>query len=138
MKINPYVMFNRQCGEAFPFYGTVLGGTVEVLTHSQSPMADQVPADWRNLVMHGMLTAGDLVLMGADECPPENYQPMQGCAITLNLDDPAETDRIFNTFAEGGNVISPLQETFFAQKFGLLIDRFGVQWMFVCICQVES
>ena len=138
MNVNPYLFFNRQCAEAFELYARVLGGKTEILTHSQSPMADQVPADWRNLVMHGMLTAGGLVLMGSDECPPENYQPIHGCAVTLNLDDPAETDRIFNAFAEGGNVISPLQETFFAQKFGMLTDRFGVLWMMVCICQMES
>src|SRR5919201_1029551 len=74
MHVDPYLNFNGQCAEAFRFYERVLGGKIEgMMTHGESPMADQVPPGWRDRVMHARLVAGDAVLMGSDS-PPEHYE----------------------------------------------------------------
>jgi PhnB protein len=71
------------------------------------------------------------VLMGSD-APPQYFQPMQGFSVTLVIQDPAEAERVFRALAEGGTVRMDIQETFWAQRFGMLVDRFGTPWMINC------
>jgi PhnB protein len=109
-----------------------LGGKIEgMMTHGESPMADQVPPGWRDRVMHARLVAGDAVLMGSDS-PPEHYEKPQGISVSLNVDDPAVADRIFHALADNGSVSMPIQQTFWAARFGMLVDRFGIPWMINC------
>ena len=132
MHVDPYLNFNGQCAEAFRFYERVLGGKIEgMMTHGESPMADQVPPGWRDRVMHARLVAGDAVLMGSDS-PPEHYEKPQGISVSLNVDDPAVADRIFHALADNGSVSMPIQQTFWAARFGMLVDRFGIPWMINC------
>jgi PhnB protein len=132
MQLNPYLTFNGQCEAAFKFYERCLGGKIEfMLTHGDSPMAQQTPAGWRNKIMHARLVVGDKVLMGSD-APPERYEGPKGFSVSLGIDQPAEAERIFNALAENGTVQMPLQETFWALRFGTLVDRFGVPWMVNC------
>ena len=129
MQLNPYLIFNGQCEAAFKFYERCLGGKIEfMLTHGDSPMAQQTPAGWRNKIMHARLVVGDKVLMGSD-APPERYEGPKGFSVSLGIDQPAEAERIFNALAENGTVQMPLQETFWALRFGTLVDRFGIPWM---------
>jgi PhnB protein len=100
-------------------------------THGDSPMAQQVPSDWRNKIIHARLIVGDRVLMGSD-VPPEHYEETKGFSVSLNVDDPAEAERIFNALAANGTVRMPLQQTFWAVRFGMLVDQFGVPWMVNC------
>jgi PhnB protein len=132
MQLNSYLTFNGQCEAAFKFYEQCLSGKiVTMLTHGSSPIAKEVPAAWQNKILHASLTVGDQVLMGAD-APPEHYKKPQGFSVMLELKDAAEAGRIFQALAENGTVQMPLQETFWAVRFGMLIDRFGVPWMINC------
>ena len=129
MKMNPYLNFNGQCAEAFRFYEQALDGKIEVLTtFGESPMAGEMPPETHGRVMHVRLVAGDAVLMGSDS-PPEYFEKPQGISIAIHVDDPEKADRIFNALAEGGTVTMALEQTFWARRFGMLVDRFGIPWM---------
>ncbi len=132
MQLNPYLVFNGQCKEAFEFYERVLGGKIETMqTHGESPMAGQVPPEWKDKILHVHMSVGDRVLMGSDS-PPQHYEKPQGFSVSLSVDDPADADRIFNTLAEKGSVRMPIQETFWASRFGMAVDQFGTPWIVNC------
>jgi PhnB protein len=132
MQLSPYLAFDGQCEAAFKCYEECLGGKiVMMMRYGESPMADQTPPDWREKVLHVTLAVNDQVLSGAD-APPGRYQKPQGFSVTLSLGDPAEAERIFKTLAEKGTVQMPIQETFWALRFGMVVDRFGTPWMINC------
>ncbi len=132
MQLNAYLTFNGQCEAAFKFYERCLGGKIEMMmTHGESPMANQVPPEWRGKVMHSRLVVGGNVLMGSD-APPDRYNAPKGFSVSLSVDDPAQAERIFHALQEKGTVQMPLQETFWAVRFGTLVDRFGIPWMINC------
>lgn len=132
MNITPYLTFNGRCREALEFYAQHLGGKIEFLmTFGESPMAGQTPPEVRNHVMHATL-AIDGSLIQASDAPPPNYQPTSGMSLAVSLDNVAEAERIFNGLSEGGQVTMPLQQTFWAARFGMLTDRFGTPWMINC------
>jgi PhnB protein len=101
------------------------------MTFGGSPMEDRAPAEWRDKIMHARLTVGANVLMGSD-APPDRYEPMKGITVSIGVDDPAEAERIFHALAEGATVQMPIQQTFWAARFGMLTDRFGTPWMINC------
>jgi PhnB protein len=132
MQLSPYLTFNGQCEAAFRFYEKCLGGKiVAMFPHRGSPVADKTPPEWLDKIMHARLTVGDNLLMGSD-APPEHYQKPQAFEVTLNPDDPAEADRIFQALSENGTVRMPIQKTFWAVRFGTLVDQFGIPWMINC------
>ena len=132
MQLNPYLTFNGQCEVAFKFYEKVLGGKIEaMMPHEGSPMADQVPPEWRRKIMHARLKVGDTILMGSD-ATPDHYQPMKGFSVTLGIDNPGEAERVFHALSEDGSVQMPIQKTFWAARFGMLVDQFGTPWMINC------
>jgi PhnB protein len=128
-------MFNGQCEAAFKFYEQCLGGKITtMMTYGESPepsMADQMPPQWRNKILHVGLMVGDQELMGSDS-PPEYYEETKGFSVSISFNDPVEAERIFHTLAENGKVQMPLQQTFWAYRFGMLVDRFGIPWMINC------
>ena len=130
--MNPYLLFNGDCESAMRFYEKSIGGKVEALfTHEGTPMEKMVPADWRKKVMHARLKVGDKVLMASD-CPPDRYVKPQGFSVNLDFKSPAEAEKVFNALAENGSVQMPLQQTFWAARFGMVTDRFGKPWMINC------
>ncbi len=132
MQLNPYLLFNGQCEAAFRFYEKVLGGKIEaMMTYAGSPMADQMSPEWRNKIMHARLTIGDSMLMGSDP-PPDRYEAVKGFSVTLGIDDPGEAERIFHALSENGTVQMAIQKTFWAARFGMLVDQFGTPWMVNC------
>ncbi|PZO37193.1 MAG: VOC family protein [Pseudanabaena frigida] len=132
MQLNPYLTFNGQCEAAFKFYEQCLGGIiVMMMTHGESPMAEKTAEEWRNKILHAQLTIGDIVLMGSDS-PPEYFEKPQGFSVNLQFEDVAESERVFQALAEGGTVRMPIQETFWANRFGMFVDRFGIPWMINC------
>ena len=132
MQLNPYLTFNGQCEEAFKFYAQSLGGKiVAMMTHEGTPMAKNTPPEWLKKIIHARVMVGDKILMGSD-APPDHYKPMQGFSVTLGIDEPAEADRVFHALSQGGTVTMPIQETFWARRFGMLVDRFGTPWMINC------
>lgn len=132
MTINPYLGFNGNCAEAFKHYEKVLGGKIGMMmTHAESPMAAQTPPEHLNRIMHVRLTVGDQVLMGSDNPPGQIDLPKSIC-VSIGLADPAEAERIYAALSEGGSIDMPLQPTFWAKRFGMFRDRFGIPWMINC------
>jgi len=132
MRLNPYLTFNGQCEEAFKFYALCLGGTIQfMMTYKGTPLEKQVPPAWQHKILHVTLDVGGCLLQGADALP-HRYQKPQGFSVTLNLKETAEAERVFKALAENGTVQMPLQQTFWAARFGMLVDRFGTPWMINC------
>jgi len=133
MKLNAHVVFDGGCREALELYERCLGGKIlTMLTYGDSPMAEQVPTEWRSKILHATLTIdGNIVLFGADAMPHQ-YQAPRGFHLVLGVQDPAEAQRIFAALSESGTVQMPLQKTFWAVLFGMLTDRFGVSWEINC------
>ncbi|WP_160108132.1 VOC family protein [Pseudomonas izuensis] len=133
MKINPYLIFNGDCKDAFTFYAESLKGQIEaMLTFGETPAGDHMPKDLQNLIIHTRLAVGDQAIMGSDTTPDRPTEEMNGCSISLNVDSIAEAERVFSALSAGGNVQMPLESTFWAARFGMLVDRFGVSWMVNC------
>ena len=132
MQINAYLQFNGQCEAAFKFYEKCLGGKILFkMTYGESPMADQSPPDWRGKIMHARLAVKDQVVMGSDS-PPDQFFAPKGFSMAIGLEDPAEAERVYAALAEKGTVSMPLQATFWALRFGMLVDQFGIPWMINC------
>lgn len=129
MQMDPYLIFNGTCQEAFQFYREVLGGEIESMTtHGESPICDDVPFEWYERILHACLVFGDQRLMGSD-APPEHFEQPAGMSVALAFDEPAEAERVFAALAEDGTVRMTMQETFWAKRFGMVTDRFGIPWI---------
>ena len=128
MRIDSYLHFNGNCAEAFRFYKDLFGATeLRMQTWGKSPMAAQMPAERQDEIMHAHLALGSYALMGSDA--GGMYQTPAGFRVAIEPDSAAEAERIFAGLSEGGVVMMPLGETFWAQRFGMLTDRFGTPWM---------
>jgi len=132
MQLNPYLTFKGQCEAAFRYYEKCLGGKiVRMITHGETPVAKEVPPEWQNKIIHACLDVGGQLLMGSD-APPNRYEESKGFSVMLDVKEPEEAERIFRALSEKGTVRMPIQETFWAQRFGMLIDQFGIPWMVDC------
>ncbi len=132
MQINPYLFFNGQCEAAFKFYERCLGGKiVNMMTHRGSPAEKDTPPEWLDKILHARLTVGDAVLMASD-APPQHQKEPQGFSVSIQIEDPAEAERIFHALAENGKQTMPISQTFWAKRFGMLVDQFGIPWMVNC------
>jgi PhnB protein len=101
MQLNPYLNFNGQCAEAFKFYEQCLAGShLVMMTHGESPMAEQTSPAWRDQIIHARLTVGDRVLMGCD-APPEYFQAAQGFWVSVGVGTPAAAENIFSALGPG-------------------------------------
>lgn len=128
MKLLTYVNYAGKCAEAFRFYEEHLGGKiVMMMTHGESPQPNpNVPADWKNAILHARIDLGETSLLGADI---PNAEPMKSTYLSLMADTIEGAERIYAVLSEGGQVFMPMQETFFAFRFGMLRDKFGANWM---------
>ena len=99
-----------------------------IFRYADSPMADVVPDGWETKIMHGSVTIGRQVLEGAD-VPPERYEEPKGFSLSLNVRGASEAERRFQQLANGGRVVYPIEKTFWSERFGMVIDRFGIPWM---------
>ena len=132
MEMSPYLDFKGECEAAFRFYEECLGGTLgAVFRYAGTPLAGQVPADWQDKVMHASLTLGRQVLMGADVAP-DRYEEPKGFSLSLQLKDTADAERIFRQLCTNGRIVTPLEKTFWAERFGVAVDRFGITWLINC------
>ena len=134
MKLQPRISlsFNGQCEAAFRFYERCLDGTISfMLTWGNSPMGATAPPDWQTKINHATLQIGDTVITGADVVD-DQYEAPRGFSIVLNLDDPDAAERIFHALADIGRVDYPLQQTFWALRFGAVHDQFGISWSINC------
>ena len=127
----PYLFFGGRCEEALSFYQKALGATLNmIMRFSESP--DPVPEGmlqkgFENKVMHSCFTVGQTDIMASDGC--DDAQGFKGFSLAMTVATEAEADRYFNALAEGGTVGMPLMKTFWSPRYGMVTDRFGIQWM---------
>ena len=127
MEVTPYLMFNGNCEEALNFYAKVLNGEVKDLMRFEGSPVEGMSED-KQKVLHSNFVAGNVFFMASDAGQPaEGNSPVY---LSLNFDSQEEQERVFNGLAEGGKVIMPLDDAFWGARFGMLTDRFGINWMF--------
>jgi len=127
MKMTTYVNFAGNCAEALRYYEQHLGGKIVMLmTHGEAPQQRNVNPEWKNAVLHARMSVAGTELMAADI---PNAQPMRSAYLSLSVESDPDAERVFTALSEGGEVFMPLQETFFASRFGQVRDRFGINWM---------
>lgn len=133
MKVHPHLSFDGRCREAFERYAAALGGRITtMMTWAGSPMAAQADPAMRERILHASLELpGGGELSGGD-VPPGAHERPRGVAALLNVEAVDEAERAFAALAEGGTVELPLRETFWAARFGMLVDRWGVPWIINC------
>jgi PhnB protein len=132
MKTSVNLSFNGNCAEAILFYERTLPGKILFeLSWGESPLAKDAPPEWRAKICHSTLVVGDTTFHGVDVLPG-TYDPPRGFSVVLDIDDLEESDRLFRAFAEQGQVRVPPQETFWARRYGKVVDRFGIAWEVNC------
>ena len=132
MDVSPYLDFNGDCEAAFTFYEQCLGAHLgPIFRYEGTPMADQVPPGWGQKVMHASLVVGNRELLGAD-VTPDRYQVPRGVSLCLQLSDTNDAERVFQQLGANGRIIVPLAQTFWAARFGMVMDRFGITWLINC------
>jgi PhnB protein len=130
MQLEPYIFFYGRCEEALEFYKKAIGGDYELNRFEGSPMADQVPPDFRNKIMHATFKGPGFSFMAADGQPGKTLKADEGnVSLSLATEDASEAERVFNALAQGGNVMMPFADAFWGGKFGILTDKFSTEWM---------
>ena len=128
-QLNAYLFFDGTCADAMRFYERTLGGKLEMMTHADSPMADQTPPGSADRIMHARLGLDGGTLMASDSMVGHPHEGMKGFSLSLVYPTVSDAQRAFDALADGGRVTMPLQKTFWAEAFGTLVDRFGTPWM---------
>jgi len=137
MQLNPYLHFKGECEVAFKFYEKALGGKiVDMLPFEGAPSGD-IPPEWKKKIMHALMHIDGQSLMGTDPTPSYYEQP-KGFSVSLQINDPNKAERVFKELSENGQIKMPIQETFWAIKFGMLVDRFGIPWIVNCPKEASS
>lgn len=133
MQLHTYLIFDGDCRQAFEFYAKTLGGKITVMTtFGETPACGDMPPETHDKIMHARLEVGAYVVMGTDSTPMHPYTDINGAYVVADVKEPAEAERLFKALSENGKVEMPLQETFWAQRYAILTDRFGVKWMVNC------
>jgi PhnB protein len=131
MKLNTYINFGGNCAEAFRFYEKHLGGKITMMmTFGDNPDAAKAHPNAKDLILHAAMQIGGTVLMASDAVG-EKYQPMRSAYLSLGVDSSEEAERVHAALADGGEIFMPMAETFFAHRFSMLRDKFGVNWMII-------
>lgn len=126
--LNAYLAFQGNCREAVNFYAKALGGEIWMMTFGEAPMP--CPEGAQDQVMHAsVMVKGVPVVMASDAPPGMEVRAGDNISLAVKCESAGEAERLFGALSEGGVVTMPLQETFWAERFGMLKDRFGVQWM---------
>lgn len=126
-----YLSFKGNCKEAMQFYESALGGKIEVMmSGADSPMAAMIPPETAHQILHARLVLPDGGLLFAGDCPQNMpYDGIKGMSLTLNYDSISEAEQAFNALADGGTITMPMQPSFWAKSWGMLVDRFGTPWI---------
>lgn len=127
--INAYLNFNGQCREAMTFYHQCLGGELVMQKISESPMAARVPSEMGAKILHSSLIKENIVLMASDMMG-NNIVKGNSINLCINCSSTEEINSFFNNLSSGGQVIEPLHQSFWGATFGVLTDKFGINWMF--------
>ena len=130
--INPYVNFSGNTEEVFNFYKSVFGGEFLALQRfKDTPEKDRVPANEQEMIMHVALPIGKNILMGTDalESMGHKISPGTNFSISVDAESEEEANTLFSRLSDGGRVTVPLSKMFWGAYFGMLTDKFGIQWM---------
>jgi PhnB protein len=130
MQLNTYIHFSGNCEEALKFYEEHLGGKILITSRYGSMPGNQCPDNQKDLIMHARIQIGDTLLMASD-APPDRFGPIQGVTISISVESNEEAERIYAILSEGGRITMPMGEQFFAHRFGMFTDKFGLAWMIV-------
>ena len=126
--IHGYLIFNGNCREAMQFYQKCLGGDLNLMPFSEAPM--EVSKAQKDLIIHARLSKGDAVLMASDAEAGKPVRVGDNFWVSVHCDTIPEIERLYGAFSQGGKVTMPLGETFWAVRFAMLTDKFGINWMF--------
>jgi PhnB protein len=141
MQLEPYLFFSGNCEEALNFYKDVFGGQIEGLSRwSEMPKdagGPPVTPETANKVMHASFKSPGVSFMASDASPGKTYGE-GSISLSLGTNDVAEAERVFNALAAGGNVEMPMADTFWGAKFGMLSDKYGIDWMINCRLHPQS
>ena len=129
--VKPYIAFQGNCKEAFDFYKDAMNAEVQgMMSYGESPMAGQGNDD---NIMHAVLKIGDTIIMAADSMSDQHPITVgNNISLAVGVDSAEQAESMFANMSEGGTVTMPIQETFWATRFGMLTDKFGINWMFNC------
>jgi PhnB protein len=130
MKVQPYLFFNGRCQEALDFYQQAIGAEVLFKMHySESPEpCGPIPQGFEGKIMHSSFRIGETELMAADG-NSDKPAKFDGFSLTVQFKTVEQAEQAFQALGDGGQTLMPLMETFYSPKFGMLADRFGVNWM---------
>ena len=126
MRLDVYVNYRGRCEEAFRFYEQHLGGKMSPLVRHADIPNPNIPADWKDKILHARIDIGGTTLMGADVPIAE---PMRSAYLTLTLDTEADAERVYGVLTDEGEIFMKMEKTHFANRFAMLRDRFGASWM---------
>lgn len=130
MKLDIYLNYPGNCKQAFEFYQQQLGAKIiTMMTHGENPATSNVPDDWKDAVLNASIEIGGAIVMAADI---PHAEPMRSAYLTLHLSTVEEAENVYAILSEGGQVFMQMEETFFAQRFAMLRDKFGTSWMLLC------
>jgi len=129
MKLYTYLNFNGNCRAAFEYYEKHLGGKIlMMMKHSDAPSGSAIPPEWSSAILYARMSLGETELMAAD-IPPDRQKPMRSAYLYLSVSGPEEAERVFTSLSDGGQIIMPLEETFWAARYAVVRDQFGTLWM---------
>jgi PhnB protein len=128
-QLNAYLFFDGNCADAMRSYERTLDGQLFLMTHADSPTAGKTPPGSADRILHARLNFEGGMLMASDSMAGQPYGGMKGFSLSLIYPTVAEARRVFDALAQGGQVTMPMDKTFWAEAFGMLVDRFGTPWM---------
>lgn len=129
MRMTPYLMFNGTCEEALNFYSTTIGGEIKHLSRFEDSPGESMSAD-KQKIMHAHFEGNGITFMASDGAQPVGNNG--NVHLCLDFGDASAMENVFNALGAGGNITMPLQDTFWGARFGMLVDRYGINWMFNC------
>jgi PhnB protein len=125
--MNSYLTFDGNCREAMKFYEKCLGGELNLMSFADAP--GDSPKEAKDRIMHARLAKGAVILMASDTMPGMPLQQGNNFSIAIDCESMNETENVFKALGDGGKITMPLQDTFWGAHFGMLTDKFGIQWM---------
>ena len=128
-QLNPYLNFDKNCREAMNFYKDCLGGELVLQTVGESPMAAQMPPEWKDTIVHSSLTSGDLVIMGSDMAREKRVEG-NTVHLCINCKSEDELNSFFSKLCVDGKITEPLADMPWGGKYGALTDKYGKHWVF--------
>jgi PhnB protein len=132
MRLNTYLNFNGNCREAFEFYQQHLGAKImTIMAFNQMPDPSKAPPGMEDHVLHARIEIAGTMVMASDMPPAAKWEPMRSAYLTLGVTSDDEAERVHAALSEGGEVFMAMQTTFYATRFSMLRDKFGVNWMVI-------